>query len=179
MGRSCRLKKGLRIHLKKMKSRTTLIAIPAQQIRLSPPPMMIASQQMWNLNPKDKRWKRVRMIEMSEIKLMRKKNTILMLAAVLILLSLGLLGGQLISQQYQPIDPTDVKGIDIHIPPASNAAEIAALLKAGIDPQQDFFVAYAAKGLDSQLKAGHYRFPEVGLGGNRRCHCRGRWCCCP
>lgn len=100
------------------------------------------------------------MVEMSEIKVMRKKNTVLMLAAVLILLILGLLGGQLISQQYQPVDPADVNWIDIHIPPASTAAEIAALLKSqGLIRSEDFFLAYCRqKGLDSQLKAGHYRF---------------------
>ncbi len=97
---------------------------------------------------------------MSEVKVVRKKNTILMLAAVLILISLGLLGGQLISQQYRPLDPNDTSLIDIHIPPASSAAGIAAELKSqGLIRNEDFFLAYCRqKGLDSQLKAGHYRF---------------------
>lgn len=96
---------------------------------------------------------------MSEVQVMRKKNTILMLAAVLILISLGLWGGQLISQQYQPVDPGDTSWIDIHIPPASSAAGIAALLKSeGLIRNEDIFLAYCRqKGLDSHLKAGHYR----------------------
>ncbi|HCF50254.1 MAG TPA: endolytic transglycosylase MltG [Syntrophomonas sp.] len=97
---------------------------------------------------------------MSEIKVMRKKNTMLMLAALLILLSLGLWGGQLLSRQYQPVDPGDLNWIDLNIPPASNAAGIAALLKSqDLIRNEDFFLAYCRQqGLDNQLKAGHYRF---------------------
>lgn len=103
---------------------------------------------------------------MSEVKVMRKKNTIFVLAAVLALVSLGLLGGQLISQQYQPVDPGNSNWVDISIPPASNAAGIAALLKSqGLIRNEDFFLAYCRqKGLDNHLKAGHYRFsPSQGL----------------
>ncbi|MGI6435059.1 MAG: endolytic transglycosylase MltG [Syntrophomonadaceae bacterium] len=97
---------------------------------------------------------------MSEIKIMPKKSSILMLAAVLILLSLGLLGGQLISQQYQPLDPSDHNQIDLNIPAASNATGIAALLKAqGLIRNERFFLVYCRQqGWDNQLKAGHYRF---------------------
>lgn len=97
---------------------------------------------------------------MSEVKVMRKKNTIFVLAALLALVSLGLLGGQLISQQYQPVDPGDTSLVDINIPPASSAAGIAALLKSQeLIRNEDFFLAYCRhKGLDSHLKAGHYRF---------------------
>lgn len=97
---------------------------------------------------------------MSEVKVMRKKNTIFVLAAVLVFVSLGLLGGQLISQQYQPVDPGDTGWIDIYIPPASSAAGIAELLKSQqLIRNEDFFMAYCRqKGLDNHLKAGHYRF---------------------
>lgn len=96
---------------------------------------------------------------MGEIRTMPEKSNIFMVAAVLILLGLGFLGWQLMARQYLPVDPTDTDLIDVHIPPASSATNIAALLKTHdlIRNERVFLVYCRQENCDDQLKAGHYR----------------------
>ncbi len=97
---------------------------------------------------------------------MLKKSSLLIILTVLVLLGLGLWGGQLYSLQYEPVDPNDTELLDINIPLATNAAGIASLLKSqGLIRHEGVFLFYCRKqGWEGQLRAGHYRFsPSQGL----------------
>lgn len=97
---------------------------------------------------------------MSELKPMKLKAVAVMGLAVIILLGLVITGLQLLNRQYAPVDPSDKVFMDVIIPENSNAGQIAAILKEhDLIRSSRVFINYCRKeGLDSQLKAGHYKF---------------------
>lgn len=97
---------------------------------------------------------------MSEVKTVNRKSNALMAGALMLLMALGLLGSQLFMHQYQPVNQEDNQSIDIVIPSSSSTRAIAALLKDnGLIRNERVFVAYCRQQkIDSQMKAGHYRF---------------------
>lgn len=67
---------------------------------------------------------------------------------------------QIFSQQYSPVDPDDTRFFDVVIPEKSSARQVAAILKKHdlINSEAAFLAYCRKKGIDDQLKAGHYRF---------------------
>lgn len=88
-----------------------------------------------------------------------KARTLIAVAAVLFLLGMGLFIRSFLNEQYAPVNPSDKKSIDVVIPNASSARQVAVLLKEkNLIHSEAAFLGYCKKmGYDSRLKAGHYR----------------------
>lgn len=97
---------------------------------------------------------------MSEISIQRKKYRPVIIIGVLFLATVILSGYLFMGRQYSPVDPNDKQPIDVIIPASSSARDIAELLESkDLIRNQTAFLSYCRKNqLDSQLKAGHYRF---------------------
>jgi len=96
----------------------------------------------------------------SDLKLMKSKTNRIIFLVILLLL-LGLAGGayQIFTLQYNPVDPGDDTYIDIVIPEASNAGQVASILREdNLIRNETIFLAYCRQsGMDGSLKAGHYK----------------------
>ncbi len=98
---------------------------------------------------------------MNELKLMcQKLKWGIILLALLLFVGVSIGGFRMLNQQYSPVDPDDPRFFDVVIPEKSNARQVASILKQyELIRSEAAFLAYCRKkGLDSQLKAGHYRF---------------------
>ncbi len=99
---------------------------------------------------------------MSEIKLKMEKPRVVMiiLAFFFLLLAGAFFTGQIITRQYQAVDPDDTTLVDVIIPEKAGARQVADILyNKRLIHKQNIFLAYCQKNAyDSRLKAGHYRF---------------------
>lgn len=97
---------------------------------------------------------------MSEISIQRKRRRPVIIIGLLFLITVILGGYLFMGRQYSPVDPNDKQPIDVIIPASSSARDIAVLLDdKDLIRNQAAFLSYCRKNqLDSQLKAGHYRF---------------------
>lgn len=97
---------------------------------------------------------------MSEIKVMKRNVTRIVIYGVIFLLLLGFGGFQVINMQYKPVDIKDTSYHDVIIPEKSTAGQVAEILmEKGLIRNKTVFLSYCRQqGLDSSLKAGHYKF---------------------
>ncbi|MGS0763978.1 endolytic transglycosylase MltG [Syntrophomonas curvata] len=99
---------------------------------------------------------------MMEIKVKQpRKNKGRMLIIFIVLLTIsGFCGSRFVNLQYLPVDANNKTPIDVFIPAASSARQVAAILEEHqLIRSQSAFLSYCRKEkLDVQLKPGHYSF---------------------
>ncbi|MEN6460235.1 MAG: endolytic transglycosylase MltG [Syntrophomonas sp.] len=98
---------------------------------------------------------------MSEIELRKVKPKVYITAlgflAIILLFSAY---QSYLNHQMLPVDPQDKQSVDVVIPAASNARQIASVLKQhNLIRSESIFSSYCRRNnLDNQLKAGHFQF---------------------
>lgn len=97
---------------------------------------------------------------MREIKIKSNRAGIIVIIAIIFFMILMGLNYNLNKKQYEPVDKSDKTLIDIDIPPASTARQIAKILvENDLIHSEKVFLSYCRRtSYDSSLKAGHYRF---------------------
>ncbi|MGE5390702.1 MAG: endolytic transglycosylase MltG [Deltaproteobacteria bacterium] len=91
----------------------------------------------------------------------RKRQGRFIITVLLVLIAIGVFWAwHSLNALYQPVDIKDKRPIDVVIPAQATAPQIAAILdKEQLIRSQTAFLLFCRRNeLDSQLKAGHYRF---------------------
>lgn len=94
------------------------------------------------------------------IKQRNRQKRLIIIIMIALLISVVFWAWRSLNALYEPVDVKDKNGIDIVIPAQATAPQIAAILDMErlIRSQTAFLLYCRHNDLDSQLKAGHYRF---------------------